>query len=689
MEIEVSTGSMCVNTVFVWLLVFTLVFVLVLDGSEVNGQSISTGFSKERPTWFQLHGEFVDGEISPYITTYPWLTGYGLWPILTANTVNTVKAGPKDLLLFYPAATVPAQRYFNASMTRINPNLSAIQAEQAKMVDITATAGLRAWWDVMPEWDTEGGHWIQVGDTPFTASTRLGMYTNFRNYVSAWTPLWTMLQTPQATRGFWQTSVCVWVSNVHYAYEWGLDMALLERAIDNVGDIATGISFIRGAGAQYNKPWGIDMAFWRSSANSASEYNTNGQLIGGFSESYIKRHTYISYMSGANMIHFEPVLYKHSSGALNPMGLMAQQFANFAVTHPTRGQAVVPFALMLDFHHGFVPKHWLHRPDNVWYTRLGYSTGDWMLENFFNVAYPGYDRHGLSTGWDGGTAFVWTDWDAFHNWIIAGNDPRPFEPMPNSKWGNVFDVLLSNAPIEALNRYKVVMMAGGVAMTPSLNAMLTTWVTGGGTLIINSQQVTTSDATLLGVTLTGTTRQSSSSKWLDTGITVGESLYSYQLVTPTTATVLARNSEGDPLVTRLSVGKGMVYLVTPNYMQDNSHSGLLKVGVRLLDDLVNTHRLGWVEGPSADYLTTQGTGFATVTVVNNSGTPWQGNVKIKQGAPTQAVEWTSDQVLPYTMMNGITTIAGTVPPYDVRVFALTGGSSDTKAPQAPANLQIR
>ena len=681
MAIKVSTDSMNVKRIFIWS-VFTLILVLALDNSEVNGQST---FPTERPTWFQFLGEYVDSDISYPASTFPWFNGYGLWPALTSNTVNTVKTGPKNLMLFYPAATVPAQHYYDTLSTKINPSLSAIQAEQTKMVNITTSAGQRAWWDTMPEWDAEGGHWIKTANTPFTASTRLGMYTNFRNYVSAWTPLWTLLQTPQATRGFWQAGVTDWVSNVHYAYEWGLDMSLLERAIDEVGDVATGVAFIRGAAAQYNKPWGIDMSFWRTGANSATTYNTSNVLTGGFSADYIKRHTYISYMSGANMIHYEPVIYKHPNGTPNPIGIMAQQFADFTTRHPTRGQAVVPFALMLDFYHGFVPKHWLNRPDNVWYLRLGYSTGDWMLENFFNIAYPGYSNHGLTL-----PGYSWGDFENFHQWILAGNDPRPYEPMPNSRWGDMFDVLLSNATIQALDRYKVVMFAGGVAMTPSLNAMLTTWVTGGGTLIVNSQQVTASDQTLLGVTLSGTTHTSTSSKWLDTGITVGEFFYSYQLVMFTTVTVLATNlTNNEFLITLKLMGAGKVYFVAPNYMQDNAHSRLLNVGVRLLDDFVNTHRLGWVEGPSTDFLTTQGTGFTTVTVVNNSGATWQGNVKIKQGAPTQAVEWLNDQTLSYTMTNGVITIAGTVPPYDVRVFALTGGSTDTTPPQTPTNLLIR
>src|SRR5678809_1078162 len=44
------------------------------------------------------------------------------------------------------------------------------------------------------------------------------------------------------------------------AYEWGADVGLLERGVDELGDVATGIAFMRGAGRQYDRPWGIDLS---------------------------------------------------------------------------------------------------------------------------------------------------------------------------------------------------------------------------------------------------------------------------------------------------------------------------------------------------------------------------------------------------------------------------------------------
>ncbi len=664
--------------------------------TEAVAQNAPVDWTRPKATFFHFDGEFIWNEIADFTGPYPFFTGYFLWPALTQNTVNTIITGTKDLKLFYPQATVPAQDYFNSGLTLVNPSPSAMQTERNKFVTMTASVGQRAWLNAMPEWDAEGGHWIKVANTPFTASTREGMYTNFLNYVSAWTPLWTLLQTPQTTRQFWMNSVTDWVSNVHYSFEWGLDMVLMERAIDELGDLETGVAFLRGAATQYNKPWGIDIAAFRTSANSPITYNqATGKVSGGFSAEYIKRHTYIAYMAGANVIEYEASQYRYGDGTLNPYGLMTQAFYNFILAHPaaTRGDPVVPIALMLDYYHGFVPKHWLNRPNNVWYTRLGYTNGDWMLENFFNVAWPGYDRHGLTTGWNGGTALVYTDWEDFHQWMLAGNDPRPFEPMPTSRWGNLFDVLLSNAQPEALAKYRVVMLAGSVATTPTITSQLSNYVSAGGTVIINSQQVSASDQTLLGVTLTGTTRTSTTSTWLPTSTNYTENSYDYLLVTPTTATVIASNAAGDPLITKNTIGSGSVYLVTPKYMQNTAMTGLLNIGLRLLDEQTALYREGWVTGAApVDFLTTSKVSpsetVKTVTVVNNSGTTWNGTVNVKLTAPVSAREWlTNTSVSIGTVIGGVTTIAATVPPYDVRIYAVTGG--DQIAPQTPTGITIR
>ena len=89
----------------------------------------------------------------------------------------------------------------------------------------------------------------------------------------------------------------------------GADVGLLERGVDELGDVATGIAFMRGAGRQYDRPWGIDLSTWRTAADSATRFDAAGMLTGGWSPSYLRRHMYAAYMAGAHILQIEPTLY--------------------------------------------------------------------------------------------------------------------------------------------------------------------------------------------------------------------------------------------------------------------------------------------------------------------------------------------------------------------------------------------
>src|SRR5262249_30997218 len=155
----------------------------------------------------------------------------------------------------------------------------------------------KVWWDIMPEWDSSDW-WTARADFPIkkrvlSFRTRQESFEAFKNYYFNLTRLPSYLQNNLAQRGFNSTSVSGFTWSVHYAYEFGIDLAMLERNNDNLGDIQTGIAFTRGAATQYNRPWGIDISEWRAAGQSPTTYNDDMQRIGGWSESYHKRHIYI------------------------------------------------------------------------------------------------------------------------------------------------------------------------------------------------------------------------------------------------------------------------------------------------------------------------------------------------------------------------------------------------------------
>ena len=221
-------------------------------------------------------------------------------------------------------------------------------------------------------------------------------------------------------------------------------------------------------------------------------------------------------MSGAHIINIEPTLYYHSDGRLNPFGQMTKEFGDFALRrHTDIGRPVVPMALMLDFNHGFDAKHWLYNQyDAVWYGDIPYSTGDFMINNFWKVAYPGHWLHGLTPGAPFLDSSGNPDATRFQQYLSAGGDPRPYEPMGSTRWGNNIDVILSNASLTALRQYKVIVLLGDVVIDTNLASALDTWVRDGGVLVANSKQVTPAIEGLFGVTRSQTTRTATTSTWL-------------------------------------------------------------------------------------------------------------------------------------------------------------------------------
>lgn len=640
-------------------------------------------FASERPRWFRYLFETTNTHWTDVTPTYPWFPGFGVWPTLSAGDITAIKASSLYFKYWYPSSTVAAQHYVDGGHTAIDPNPVTMAAEKVKILDITLTRKMDAWFDVALEWDGLGGHWMQDG-TIFDTN-RATSYTNFKAHYEAMSPLWTYVSAPRRTRGFNLSVVNDYGSNVHYSYEWGVDMVLLERAIDEVGDIGTGMAFIRGAATQYNKPFGFDMSFWRTGANSATEYNSSARLIGGFSEDYTKRHAYLMYMGGANVVALEPVqVFLPSTETKSPIGTVSEAFGEFTTRHADRGVVNNPIALMLPWDHGFVPKHWLNNSDGVWYLHLSYGNGDYMLQNFFDVACPGYSNHGLTKpGYD------WDDFEVFHQEIVAGLDPRPYEPMPSSRWGDIYDVLLDNATADALNRYRVIVLAGTHTISSDLRSRLSTWVTNGGILVLNTQHATSGDQTLMGVTLDGSTSTATSSLWTAGGGTNVESSFTYDNVTPTTATILATTTPGAELILSRTQGAGTVYTVTAQHMQNTAKTALLTISISLLDTLFQAQQTAWIDNSTMAYTTTVGAGFQTITVSNPTGSTWNGTVKFRQSNPIQASEWIPDSNLSHTgPSSGVVSVSVSVPAYGVKVFGLTSTPAKTGTPAVAAGLGV-
>ena len=605
------------------------------------------------------------------------------------DAARTLQHGMANMVAFWPPADAGMQRFVTGRDVRLNfhlPGATQVENQSAPSIESQRLAASRIClaqpvknhlWNLMIEWDQSGGAWVPNGRPRYDALTRLQAHARFAEYYLRQSPpLDAYLRQPSTTRACRLAAVTDYSPNVFDAYEFGVDVGLLERGVDELGDVATGIAFMRGAGRQYDRPWGIDLSTWRTAADSATRFDGGGRQTGGWSPSYLRRHMYAAYMAGAHILQIEPTLYYGRGGStLNPFGLAVKEFADFALRrHPDVGTPAVPMALMLDAHSGFDTRHGRHNQQTaVWYRDIAYSSGDFMTDNFFQLAYPDHSRHGTMPGAPFSTPV------GYQQFLAAGGDPRPYEPMPSTRWGDTFDVVLNTAPASALRRYKVIVLVGDVVIDARLRRDLQAWVRDGGTLVVNVRQATSADEALLGVRLGGADVSGTSSRWLSDGTAYAEPPFRYRRVAPGAARVLATAGDGAPLITSNPVGAGRVILTTPDYLQTTARDRLLAVGVRLLDDLTRQQAPAFVSGPGAQYMFSTAPGRLITTIINNSGVAWNGTISANiPGAVGAVREYTADIAATCARTGSAVIVKGSVPAYDVRIFAIE------YAPGAPA-----
>ena len=594
---------------------------------------------------------------------------------------RNLQHGMANMVAFWPPANDDMRRFVMSRDVRLNFHLqgaSHVKNDSVASIESQRLAAARICaaqphkhplWTLMIEWDQSGGAWVPNGRPRYTALTRAQAHARFADYyLNQSPPLGVYLREPSAARPCRLAAVTDHSPNAFDAYEFGVDVGLLERGIDELGDVATGLAFVRGAGRLYNRPWGIDLSTWRTAADSATSFDAAGRQTGGWSPSYLRRHMYAAYMAGAHILQLEPTLYYLAGGTtLNPFGLAVKQFADFALRrHPDVGTPAVPIALMLDAHNGFDTKHGpYNQQDAVWYQDIAYSPGDFMIDNFLKLAYPDHWRHGTTPGAPFSTAA------GYRRFLASGGDPRPYEPMPFTRWGDTLDVTLNRATLDSLRRYKVIVLLGDVVIDARLRRVLDAWVRAGGTLVTNVRQTTAADETLLGVRLGAAYLSGTTSKWSSDNTSYTERPFMYKPVVPVSARVLATAGDGAPLITSNAVGAGRVILTTPDYLQTATRDRLVEIGVRLLDQLNREHAPAVVSGPDAQYMFSTGPGRLITTIINNSGIAWSGSITANiPGAVAAVREYTADTAAACRRAGSSVSVTASVPAYDLRVFSI-------------------
>jgi hypothetical protein len=223
-------------------------------------------------------------------------------------------------------------------------------------------------------------------------------------------------------------------------------------------------AFIRGAGRQYGVPWFGNASVWNRWGYKAygSSGGTGGETHGptkGTSLSLLKRLLYSHILYNCVAVGFENGWFEGDK--LSPIGRIQQSAQRWVKENGQPGVMHTPVALLLDFYSGWsFPRH-LYSSDvyRVWGNRP-YEAGDYLTDAVLDMLYPGYQ-----------------DSSYFHDesGFIA---PTPF--------GDIADCLLSDAPLWALDRYAVVIVAGELGGGREVRDKLQAYAEHGGHVVITA-----------------------------------------------------------------------------------------------------------------------------------------------------------------------------------------------------------
>lgn len=230
-------------------------------------------------------------------------------------------------------------------------------------------------------------------------------------------------------------------------------------------------SFLRGAGKQYGVPWFGNASVFRTwdykSYNKSNDprFGAAGPTKGN-SLALLRRLLFSHYLYNSVILGYEGAMYMNDwwsrtgTDTLSPLGLIQQDAVKFVDAHPQPGVMHTPVALLLDYYAGWTPARTLTSTYQVW-GYLPYDAGDFFTHSVLEMLYPHYE-----------------DCSYYHD------ERGTFCDTP---YGDIADVLHSDARAEILQQYGVVVATGNLFTADAeLRDKLTRYVAGGGRLVITA-----------------------------------------------------------------------------------------------------------------------------------------------------------------------------------------------------------
>ncbi len=373
----------------------------------------------------------------------------------------------------------------------------------------------------------------------------------------------------------------------HYPLEWGAGSITLETT--NTGPYRHQIAmyFTRGATRQYRKFWSWYIAVCYNGHNESDgtgDYNafpycltTNpaaitsdppGHVRGptcGMSISLNRRDMYVAFLNGASFVEFETWPYAYCQPGkefvagsqereveLSPYGQSMKEWFDYTRRHPDRGVAYAPVALVLPFDHGqpqWGGSPFSHFPEMRW---------DTMIDAFTYTLVP------------------------FNQNTKKGQEGC----LANSPYGDIYDFLVLDPPsgpvnLKILDDYKTVVLLGKYNFDRKSIDRLKDYVSAGGTLVINIEQVNE----LFGEKFVGLARSGKkaevagtiSNKLNGAKIAINEP-YDYESVEMRGARIIWEDASGAALAAVNRYGKGNVLTTMVDWMVPRGIEG--KDGIR-------------------------------------------------------------------------------------------------------------